>query len=111
MEKTDIVKSHKEAESILRFHVNGVNFKMIKVEGGTFTMGATSEQGDDALGDEEPTHQVTLSDYYIGETVVTQEFWEAMMGSNPSYIEGPKKPVIKVSWYDIEMVSYLNLKL
>ena len=101
MEKTDIVKSHKEAESILKFHVNGVNFKMIKVEGGTFTMGETSEQGDDAWGDEQPAHQVTLSDYYIGETVVTQELWEAVMGADPSYTKGPKKPVVKVSWYDI----------
>ena len=55
--------------------VNGVSFKMISVEGGTFTMGATSEQGDDAESNEKPTHQVTLSDYYIGETVVTQELW------------------------------------
>ena len=43
------------------FTVNGVSFDMIAVEGGTFTMGATAEQGSDAYGDESPTHQVTLS--------------------------------------------------
>ena len=43
--------------------VNGVSFKMVAVKGGTFTMGATSEQGSDALSNEEPTHSVTLSDY------------------------------------------------
>ena len=52
--------------------VNGVMFKMIAVEGGTFQMGATSEQGSDAYDNEKPVHSVTLSDYYIGETEVTQ---------------------------------------
>lgn len=55
---------------------NGVSFKMILVQGGTFTMGA----------DYMP-HSVTLSTYYIGETEVTQELWQAVMGSNPSYFK------------------------
>ena len=63
-------------------NINGVSFTMIKVEGGTFQMGATSEQGNDANSNEYPVHSVTLSDYYIGETEVTQELWEAVMGSN-----------------------------
>ncbi|MDY4861167.1 MAG: SUMF1/EgtB/PvdO family nonheme iron enzyme, partial [Candidatus Onthomorpha sp.] len=70
------------------FTVKGVEFKMIKVEGGTFSMGATSEQGRDAYDGEKPVHSVTLSDYYIGETEVTQELWEAVMGSNPSRFKG-----------------------
>ena len=53
------------------FTVNGVSFEMVAVKGGTFTMGATSEQGSDAESDEEPTHSVTLSDYYIGQSEVT----------------------------------------
>ena len=53
------------------FTVNGVSFEMIAVKGGTFTMGATSEQGSDANSDERPTHSVTLSDYYIGKFEVT----------------------------------------
>ena len=67
------------------FTVNGVTFRMIKVIGGTFTMGATSEQGNDAESDEKPAHQVTLSDYYISETEVTQKLWKAVMGNNPSF--------------------------
>ena len=66
------------------FTVKGVNFDMIAVEGGTFTMGATEEQGSEAYNSEKPTHPVTLSSYYIGKTEVTQELWEAVMGSNPS---------------------------
>ena len=64
----------------LSFTVGGVPFTMIKVEGGTFTMGCTSEQSD-CDSDEERTHQVTLSDYYIGQTEVTQALWQAVMGT------------------------------
>ena len=92
------------------FRVKGVEFKMIKVEGGTFSMGATSEQGSDAYDDEKPVHSVTLSDYYIGETEVTQELWEAVMGSNPSRFTGNnQRPVEMVSWYDCqEFIKKLN---
>ena len=92
------------------FRVKGVEFKMIKVEGGTFRMGATSEQGSDAYDSEKPVHSVTLSDYYIGETEVTQELWEAVMGSNPSYCKGNnQRPVERVSWNDCqEFINKLN---
>lgn len=91
------------------FTVNGVSFKMIYVKGGTFTMGATSEQTG-AHSDESPTHSVTLSDYYIGETEVTQELWSAVMGSNPSNFTGNmQRPVEKVSWNDCQtFISKLN---
>lgn len=89
--------------------VNGVSFKMVAVEGGTFTMGATSEQGSDAYSDESPTHSVTLSDFAIGETEVTKELWKAVMGSNPSYFSGTNLPVEKVSWNDCQtFISKLN---
>ena len=84
------------------FTVGGVTFKMIAVEGGTFTMGATSEQGSDAYDWEKPTHSVTLSSYSIGETEVTQALWQAVMGSNPSYFSGSNKPVEQVSWDDCQ---------
>ena len=73
---------------------------MVYVEGGTFTMGATSEQGSDALSHEKPTHQVTLSSFSIGKYEVTQEEWEAVMGNNPSSFKGAKRPVENVSWSD-----------
>lgn len=62
------------------YTVHGVTFNMQFVQGGTFTIGATPEQGtDDPTSDEYPTHRVTLSDYYIGETEVTQDLWAAVM--------------------------------
>ena len=74
---------------------------MVYVEGGTFTMGATSEQKkpDD---DEKPTHRVSLSSFYIGKYEVTQALWKAVMGSNPSRFEGDNLPVERVSWNDCQ---------
>ena len=91
------------------FYVNGVSFEMVYVEGGSFDMGATTEQGSDAWDTEKPVHSVTLSDYYIGRCEVTQELWEAVMGRNPSKFKGAQNPVERVSWSDCqEFVSRLN---
>ena len=92
------------------YTVNGVKFTMIGVEGGTFTMGATAEQGNDAGSEEKPAHEVTLSSYSIGETEVTQELWVAVMGSNPSNFTGNLQcPVECVSWDDCqEFITRLN---
>ncbi|MDO4971066.1 MAG: SUMF1/EgtB/PvdO family nonheme iron enzyme, partial [Bacteroidales bacterium] len=69
----------------------------------------TSEQGSDAYDDEKPTHQVTLSEYSIGKTEVTQALWEAVMGSNPSSCKGNNLPVEQVSWDDCQtFISKLN---
>ena len=82
---------------------------MVAVKGGTFTMGATSEQGSEAESVEKPTHRVTLSDYHIGKYEVTQEEWQAVMGKNPSYFKGSKRPVEKVSYKDCgEFIRRLN---
>lgn len=82
---------------------------MVYVEGGTFTMGATSEQRTDAYKNEKPKHKVTLSSFHIGKYEVTQAEWEAVMGSNPSYFKGDSLPVEQVSWDDCqEFISKLN---
>lgn len=91
------------------FTVNGVTFDMIPVEGGTFTMGATAEQGSDAWDIEEPTHEVTLSSYAIGKCEVTQALWKAVMGNNPSHFKGDNLPVECVSWNDCQdFIKKLN---
>ena len=88
--------------------VNGIKCNMVWVDGGTFRMGATSEQGSE-ISDEKPVHSVTLSGYYIGKTEVTQALWQAVMGSNPSYFEGDDLPVENVSWDDCqEFIRKLN---
>ncbi len=82
----------------ITFNVCGVKFNLVYVEGGNFTMGCTSEQDGECRDDEKPAHSVSLSDYYIGETEVTQALWKAVMGSNPSYFKGNNLPVEDVSW-------------
>lgn len=78
--------------------------EMVYVKGGTFTMGATSEQGIDADDREKPAHKVTLDSYYIGKYEVTNELWKAVMGGTIVSREGAKdnEPVVFVSWYDIQ---------
>lgn len=95
--------------NVKTFYANGVSFEMVEVRGGTFRMGATSEQGSDACDWEKPVHSVTLSGYNIGKTEVTQELWQAVMGSNPSEFMGDDLPVENVSWDDCqEFIRKLN---
>ena len=102
-------QSSSSANATREIVVNGVKFKMIYVAGDTFMMGATAEQ-DGYDNDETPVHQVTLSDYFIGETEVTQELWYAVMGSNPSnFTRSSRNPVECVSWHDCQtFIQKLN---
>ena len=88
---------------------NGITIDMVKVEAGTFMMGATSEM-ENPYSWEKPVHQVTLTnDYYIGKYEVTQALWQSVMGSNPSEFKGDNLPVEQVSWNDgQEFISKLN---
>lgn len=89
--------------------VNGVSFVMKGVQGGTFTMGATAEQGSNAWEDEYPTHRVAISSFHIGQTEVTQRLWQAVMGSNPSNVKGDNLPVTNVNWNECqEFIEKLN---
>ena len=88
---------------------DGINIEMVRVEAGTFTMGTKKEMMK-PWDDENPAHQVTLTnDYYIGKYEVTQALWQAVMGNNPSYFKGDNLPVEQVSWNDCqEFISKLN---
>ena len=88
---------------------DGISIDMVRVETGTFTMGATPEMKDPE-DYEKPTHRVTLTNvYYMGKYEVTQALWKAVMGNNPSWFKGDNLPVEKVSWDDCqEFISKLN---
>ena len=91
------------------FDVKGVSFTMILVEGGTFIMGALPEPVVGCLDEEVDTVQVTLDSFQIGQAPVTQELWQAVMGSNPSYFKDDSYPVENVSWNDCqEFIKKLN---
>jgi formylglycine-generating enzyme required for sulfatase activity len=63
-------------------------------------MGSLENSGGD---DESPRHAVTISrPFYLGQFEVTQEQWQAVMGSNPSHFHGLQRPVETVSWNDCQ---------
>lgn len=84
-------------------YVKGVEYPMVYVAGGTYDM------GNDLFSDQRPVHSVTLDAFYMGKYEVTQALWTAVMGSNPSYNEGPTFPVEKVTWEDCQLfIKKLN---
>ena len=100
------VKLKVSPHNMKTFTVGNVQFRMVRVEGGTFMMGSN----DSGAAVEKPEHQVTLAnDYYIGETEVTQPLWEAVMGFNPSSYKFAPCPVERVSWDDCQkFIQKLN---
>lgn len=85
------------------YHIETVNdytFRMRYLSGGVFDMGCEQEG---------PIHTVELSPFFIGEHIVTQALWKAVMGisDNPSKFIGDDRPVEQVSWLDI-MVGRQN---
>lgn len=99
-ERTD--SSHEDGTKVIR--VKDISFAMIKVEKGSFYMGTVipkSEATQIFVSDMPNSHTVVISkDYYIGETTVTQELWNAVMGDNPSRFIDNKRPIDSVSWDD-----------
>lgn len=114
----DLQNKQKEVEDLLltpdseckkTITVNNVVFTMILVKGGVFNIGETLYQEDKDLLQSYQEHKVLLDDYYIGETVVTQKLWAAIMGSNPSDNLGMNLPVESVSWDDAnDFIETLN---
>lgn len=91
--------------TVIEVTANGVSFNMVEVKGGRFNMGGTAEQFN-CEDDEFPIHVVSLDDYYIGETEVTQALWQAVMNDNPSGFQGENLPVERVTW--LECQDFVN---
>jgi formylglycine-generating enzyme required for sulfatase activity len=93
--------------------VGTVEYNMVGIPGGTFDMGFTEEEYNatglndnwDAWSNRVSTlheHSVNVSSFSIGETEVTQELWQEVMGNNPSYYKATNQhPVEHVTWYDV----------
>ena len=82
-----------------------------RVNGVSFTMKPIAAVKDAVIGDNSQSnnkeHIVSLSAYYIGETEVTQELWQAVMGNNPSNFSGSaRNPVETINWY--ECIAFCN---
>ncbi|MBO4906544.1 MAG: SUMF1/EgtB/PvdO family nonheme iron enzyme [Bacteroidaceae bacterium] len=83
-----------------RFNINGEQFSMIAINGGSFIMGNNDYQ-------DEHSHQVTVSNFYIGQTEVTKELWQAVMGVDPNpSVDGPNVPAVLITYDDC--LSFIN---
>lgn len=99
-------KSEPVSTESITFTVNGEDFEMVLVEGGTFMMGGTSEQGNDSEKNEKPPHEEKVDTFYIGKYEVTQKLWNAVIGAghNQSSNSGCDDcPVEQVSWNDAQV--------
>lgn len=100
--------------TILTFEVNGVSFQLNEVEGGTFIMGATEEQGEEeVISIDKPIHPVAVPTFYIGQTEVTNRLWEAVMAEQGTKTkeqgltegeiwEAADCPVVLRSWFECQ---------
>lgn len=87
------------------FKINDVTFNMVLVKAGKFVMGSFS----DTAENEGRFHVTLTKDYYIGETLVTQALWKAVMGENPSEFKCENNPVENISWEDCQIfIKKLN---
>lgn len=74
--------------------------ELIAVRGGSYAMG---DGFGDGFDNERPVHPVTVSDYLLGRTPVTQGQWQQVMGTNPAvFAVSPDHPVESVSWADVQ---------
>ena len=119
----DKIKKRLGGSDDMVLEVNGVLFKMVNIEGGSFWMGAQSENPQDrnydkdAWYNEGPVHQVTLDSFHLGETVVTQALWKAVTGQEMLYSrcwkdevgKGDEYPAYGVDWYEMnQFIKKLN---
>ena len=113
-----------DENAIETFTVNGVSFNMVKVKGGSLTMNMELQVNTSFILYQDSTLDVTVADYSIGQTEVTQALWLAVMGNNPSYFstnesfliekdreygDDLNRPVEWVSWDDCHVfIEKLN---
>ncbi|MCX6633601.1 MAG: SUMF1/EgtB/PvdO family nonheme iron enzyme, partial [Acidobacteria bacterium] len=88
---------------------NGVQF--VQLQPGEFTMGC-SPGDSECFDSEKPPHRVRITQgFQMGRYEVTQEQWQAVLGSNPSRFQGATLPVEQVSWDDVQgFLQWLNAR-
>lgn len=90
------------------FTINGVQLEMVKIPGGSFTMGSADSDNEADLS-EKPAKERTVSDFYLSKYEVTQKLWTAIMPNNPSTVLNDYYPVNNVSWEDCQLfIQRLN---
>ncbi|MEH2467394.1 caspase, EACC1-associated type [Nostoc sp.] len=111
-QKGQVIKrdSNKQAKFFKENLGNGITLDMVEILAGSFKMGSPRGEKDRSKS-EEPQHAVNVPAFFIGKFEVTQEQYQQIMGSNPSYFKGAKRPVEQVSWNDaVEFCKKLSEK-
>jgi len=101
---TQTTQPQQTTQSTSNQQSTSVSANMVRIQGGTFTMGSPTNEPE-RIGTE-VQHQVTVSSFYMGKYEVTQKEYQEIMGTNPSYSKGDNLPVERVSWYDA--IEYCN---
>jgi formylglycine-generating enzyme required for sulfatase activity len=96
---------------------SGVFVNMIQIPAGSFMMGSPPNEAG-RYADEDPQHRVNISEFYLGQTPITQAQWRTVadlpqidikLDPDPSMFKGDNKPVDQVSWFEaMEFCSRLN---
>jgi formylglycine-generating enzyme required for sulfatase activity len=81
-----------------RLGTQGSSDDFVLIRGGTFTMGSPASEPE--RGTDETQHRVTVGDFYIAASSVTQREYRELMGENPSEFSGNNLPVENVTWFD-----------
>jgi eukaryotic-like serine/threonine-protein kinase len=97
-DKGDIIARPKGKAQIYKEDLGkGVILTMVKIPAGSFLMGSP-ESEKKRNSSESPQHRVTLKEFYMGQTEITQSQYQAIMGENPAEFKGNNLPVETVSW-------------
>ncbi|MCJ8271401.1 MAG: formylglycine-generating enzyme family protein, partial [Psychrosphaera sp.] len=84
--------------------IKGVNLKLRYVPKGSFLMGSPEDEPE-RLGRETQHAVMLMQGFWLGETTVSQQLWQAVMGDNPSRYKADNNeilPVESVSWDDCQ---------
>lgn len=95
--------NEKQAE-ISDIRKNSENMQYTLIKGGTFQMG--SPESEPERSSDEIQHSVTVGDFYMSKTEISQKEYQEVMGVNPSATKGDDLPVTNITWYDA--VQYCN---
>ena len=107
-ETTEQEKKAKDLD-VETFTINGISFDMVKIPGGDFMMGCTSDRDPNADENEKPAQNRHINDFYMGKHEVTQQLWFVIMNNNPSKVVNDNFPVSNVSWDDCQLfIQRLN---
>lgn len=105
--KLEAYRQREELEKMYFYKVGNVEFRMVPVEGGTFMKGVNPDGSKFR-----ESVEVTLERFLCGETPVTEELWEEVMGKDYYWERGwrgPRRPVCVRDWDEIQIfISKLN---